>query len=185
MFRSLLGSLILASLALSATRAAFAEPPAALAACADPALPHAILDGSFVGAPVSLAMIDVRGAAKPLALAVANDDRTRELGLMCVTRLRPQHGMIFVFDGDAVQEFWMKNTLVPLDMVWVASDGSVTHVAANVPASTRDTPDESVARRRGEGRYVIELPAGEAAIDGIRTGVTFSLPRLVTTTSGR
>jgi uncharacterized membrane protein (UPF0127 family) len=185
MFRNFLGGLILASLTLAGARSALAEAPAAVAACADPALPHAILDGSFDGAPVSLAMIDVRGAAKPLALAVASDERTRELGLMCVTRLRPQHGMIFVFDDDSVQEFWMKNTLVPLDMVWVASDGTVTHVAANVPASTRDTPDESVARRRGEGRYVIELPGGEAAIDGIRTGVTFSLPTLVTTTGSR
>jgi uncharacterized membrane protein (UPF0127 family) len=104
---------------------------------------------------------------------------------MCVTRLRPQHGMIFVFDVDSVQEFWMKNTLVPLDMVWVASDGTVTHVAANVPASTSATPDENVARRRGSGRYVIELPGGEAALDGIRTGVTFSLPTLVTTTGSR
>jgi uncharacterized membrane protein (UPF0127 family) len=185
MFRIVLGGLMLASLAIAGARPAIAEAPAAVAACADPALPQAVLDGSFEGAPVSLAMIDVLGAAKPLALAVANDERTRELGLMCVTRLRAQHGMIFVFDDDSVQEFWMKNTLVPLDMVWVASDGTVTHVAADVPASTRETPDESVARRRGRGRYVIELPGGEAAGDGIRTGVTFSLPTLVTTTSSR
>jgi hypothetical protein len=185
MFRSLLGATILAALTFAGIAPAIAAAPAAVAACADPALPHAILDGSFDGAPVSLAMIEARGAAKPLALAVANDEQTRELGLMCVTRLRPQHGMIFVFDDDSVQEFWMKNTLISLDMVWVASDGTVTHVAANVPASTRQTPDQSVARRRGEGRYVIEIPGGEAASDGIRTGVTFSLPTLLTTTSSR
>jgi uncharacterized membrane protein (UPF0127 family) len=185
MFRNVFGGIFLTSLAFTGVCPAFASQPAAVAACADPALPSAILDGSFDGAPVSLAMIDVRGAAKPLALAVANDERTRELGLMCVTRLRAQHGMIFVFDDDSVQEFWMKNTLVPLDMVWVAGNGTVTHVAANVPASTRETSDESVARRRGEGRYVIELPGGEAAGDGIRTGVTLSLPQLVTTTSSR
>ncbi|MBD5633758.1 MAG: DUF192 domain-containing protein, partial [Candidatus Eremiobacteraeota bacterium] len=137
-----------------------------------------ILDGSFAGSAPPLATIEARGASAPLILAVAADERTRELGLMCVTRLRPHHGMIFVFASSAVQEFWMKNTLVPLDMVWVAADGSVTSVAAHVPASTRSTPDERVARRRGEGLYVIELADGEAAAAGIRAGLKLCLPRL-------
>jgi uncharacterized membrane protein (UPF0127 family) len=97
---------------------------------------------------------------------------------MCVTRLLPQHGMIFVFDRSAPQEFWMKNTLVPLDMVWVAADGTVTNVAAAVPASTRETPDDRVARRGGTGRFVIELPSREATVDGIVTGARLKLPPL-------
>jgi uncharacterized membrane protein (UPF0127 family) len=78
--------------------------------------------------------------------------------------------MIFVFDKDSKQEFWMKNTLIALDMVWVRASGTVDTVAANVPKSTRTTPDDAVARRAGTGKYVIELAAGEAAADGIVVG---------------
>jgi uncharacterized membrane protein (UPF0127 family) len=162
----------------SATRAA-ADEPAALVACANPALPPAILGGGFAGAGTPLPTIRVAGASVPLVLAVAADEGSRELGLMCVTRLKPHAGMIFVFSAPMVQEFWMKNTLVPLDMIWVAPDGRVTSVAAHVPESTRSTPDDAVARRRGEGLYVIELADGEAAADGIVAGVKLSFPRLL------
>jgi uncharacterized membrane protein (UPF0127 family) len=155
-----------------------APEAAALGACANPALPPAILAGSFAGGEPPLPTIRAGGASVPLVLAVAADEGSRELGLMCVTRLRPHAGMIFVFSAFAVQEFWMKNTLVPLDMVWVAPDGTVTSVASHVPASTRETPDDAVARRRGEGMYVIELAGGEAAADGVVVGVKLSLPKL-------
>ena len=86
--------------------------------------------------------------------------------------------MIFVFPSAAQQGFWMKLTLISLDMVWLAPDGVVTSVAANVPASTLDTSEKSVARRYGQGQYVVELRAGEAQSDGIKKGVKLSLPVL-------
>ncbi len=173
--------MILACGTITGAGLATADPadPAALVACANPALPHAILAGPFAGSGTPLPTIRVGGVAVPLVLAVAADERSRELGLMCVTRLKPHSGMIFVFSAPDVQEFWMKNTLVPLDMVWVAPDGMVTSVAAHVPASTRTTPDDAVARRRGEGLYVIELADGEAAADGVVVGAKLSLPKLV------
>jgi uncharacterized membrane protein (UPF0127 family) len=97
---------------------------------------------------------------------------------MCVTKLRPQRGMIFVFAQSGRWDFWMKNTLVPLDMVWLDADGTVTTVAADVPAATRTTPDDAVARRSGNGLYVIELTAGEAAVDHLVVGKRLSLPAL-------
>jgi uncharacterized membrane protein (UPF0127 family) len=72
----------------------------------------------------------------------------------------------------------MKNTLVPLDMVWVAPDGTITHIAANVPASTRATPDDAVAPRAGHGIFVIELAAGEAAADRFKVGEALRVPSL-------
>jgi uncharacterized membrane protein (UPF0127 family) len=153
-------------------------PVAALRSCANADLPAGILDGDFSGSASPLPTIEARGASVPLVLAVAADPASRATGLMCVTRLRAHRGMIFVFPSSAVQEFWMKDTLVPLDMVWVGSEGSVTHVAAAVPASTLETPDDRVARRTGEGRFVIELPSGEARRDGIVAGLKFSLPDL-------
>jgi uncharacterized membrane protein (UPF0127 family) len=142
--------------------------------CVNPMLPYQIYRPSALEPPPSptpvLALRTIGAPRAVLLVAVADDSNARELGLMCVLHLEPQHGMIFVFDKDAKQEFWMKNTLIPLDMVWVRSSGIVDTVAANVPRSTRATPDDAVARRAGFGKYVIELAAGEAAADGIVPG---------------
>jgi uncharacterized membrane protein (UPF0127 family) len=156
--------------------------PAALR-CANPQLPPAILAGAngAVSGDVEatpLPTVSVSGSSTTLTLAVAADDHTRELGLMCVTALRSAAGMIFVFPSASDWQFWMKNTVVPLDMVWVSDDGTVSHVAANVPASTLDTPNDRVARRSGHGRYVIELRSGEAAADHIAAGTQLTLPKL-------
>jgi uncharacterized membrane protein (UPF0127 family) len=106
-----------------------------------------------------------------LALRVANTWATREYGLMCVRELAPHTGMIFVFSAvDQSQPFWMKNTLIPLDMIWVRKSGDVSHVEANVPATTTDTPDVAIPNRLGVGTYVIELAGGEAALAGIVPG---------------
>ena len=150
--------------------------PAALS-CANEALPAAILDGPATLAPKKLLKTVVVAAPNAkLTLAVAATSATRELGLMCVTRLRPRTGMIFVFSRSGEWDFWMKNTLISLDMIWVAADGTVKSVAANVPPSTLRTPDEDVARRSGDGLYVIELSAGEAAADQIVAGAKLGLP---------
>jgi len=151
----------------------------AVTSCANPHLPAEILAGEGpLGGATPLPVVDATAGDRKLRLAVASDESTRELGLMCVTRLRPHAGMIFVFQKSAAQEFWMKNTLIPLDMLWVAADGTVTNVAAEVPASTMQTSDDQVARRTGNGRFVIELASGEAAADGIVAGKQIALPPL-------
>ncbi len=146
--------------------------------CASDRLPREILDGPVAPPKTPLPTIDVAAPAARLRLAVASDERTRAAGLMCVTRLRPQHGMIFVFPAENAWQFWMKNTLVPLDMIWLTVSGEVTAVAADVPAATRETPEGALARRRGRGIYVIELRANEAAADGIVVGAQVTLPAL-------
>jgi hypothetical protein len=151
--------------------AARASQGFATQACANPDIPASILAGRAAvrGSPV-MPTIVVRAGRVALRLAVADSEHRRERGLMCVTALRPRGGMLFVFAGDAIQTFWMKNTLIPLDMVWVRADGRIDEVAAEVPASTLTTPDDAVARRSGRGRYVIELAGGEARRDGIAVG---------------
>jgi uncharacterized protein len=111
-----------------------------------------------------------------LSLEVADTQAKQERGLMYRTSLAAHTGMIFIFNRDDVVEFWMKNTLIPLDMVFVAADGYVRSVSANVPATTADTPDDRVARVLGRAKFVLELPAGEAAEDGLRAGAR--LPEL-------
>ena len=115
--------------------------------------------------------IHVRAPAGVLELRIADTMAKREYGLMCVRTLPARTGMVFVFtDGDNYRDFWMKNTLIPLDMVFVSKNGRVNDVRANVPATNVDTPDERIPHRDGTGSYVIELAAGEAARAGIKPG---------------
>ena len=125
-----------------------------------------------------LQTITINAPKEKLNLEVADTFKTREYGLMNRTSLAPHSGMIFVFAYDAQQGFWMKNTLIPLDMIFVRADGTIDSIAANVPASTPQTPDSAVATREGRGRYVIELAAGEARRAGLHAGLRLQIPKL-------
>lgn len=97
-----------------------------------------------------------------LIVDVVDTPETREIGLMHRKKLPPKYGMLFVFPFPSRMQFWMKNTLAPLDILFIDSDKKVTGVHENVKASTYKTPDEDVARAAGYGLYVLELPAGGA-----------------------
>lgn len=101
---------------------------------------------------------------------VADTPAKQERGLMFVTQLPEDRGMIFVFDQDQDQLFWMKNTLIDLDMVFISSDKTITSVAAEVPHSYTYTPDEEVARAGGYGKYVLELASQTAQKHGLVPG---------------
>jgi uncharacterized membrane protein (UPF0127 family) len=124
-----------------------------------------------VPTPQSLHVVVLQAPAAKLHVQVATTGDERERGLMGVTHLPPHTGMLFVFDNDAPVEFWMKDTLIPLDMVFISRDGAVRSVAAKVPVVPVSTPDQDIPRREGTGKYVLELPSGEAVTDGLRPGV--------------
>ncbi len=151
-------------------------------ACARPA-PAGEADAWCRAIPLEKSFCRALAVAAPkaaLRLAVADTDPSREHGLMGVAAVPPGEGMIFVFPEPADQrrDFWMKDTIAPLDMVFVRADGTVSTVAARVPATKPGTPDSRVARRFGLGRYVIELAAGGAAAAGLRPGSRLTLPAL-------
>ena len=129
-----------------------------------------------VPTPQSLRVISLRVPAAQLRVQVAATEPQRERGLMGVRKLAPHTGMLFIFDSDAPIEFWMKDTLIPLDMVFIGSNGTVRSVFPNVPVVATGTPDDRIPRRDGVAKYVLELPAGEAARDGLTGGV--SIPHL-------
>lgn len=152
--------------------------PAALT-CANPRLPAAILDGVASRPQESpLPVVELKAPGATLHLAIASDTTTRDYGLMCVTRLRTDSGMLFVFVRNDVVEFWMKHTLIPLDMLWLSPGGRVTAIAPNVPAAALETSDDDVARRRARGRYVIELARGEANRAKIAVGTLLPIAGL-------
>jgi uncharacterized protein len=123
--------------------------------------------------------LDVSSGRVTLHLALASTEQQRERGLMQVSSVPRGQGMLFVFpDGEQTREFWMKDTITPLDMLFVDANGTVTGVAANVPATKPGTPEEKIARRRGLAQYVIELRAGQAAALGIAAGSRLSIPPL-------
>ncbi len=110
-----------------------------------------------------------------LKLEVARTEIQREYGLMNRTTIPPHTGMIFVFDADDRQYFWMKDTLVPLDMVFVGGDGTVRKVFADVPVLPKGISDAQIPLESADAQYVIELAAGEAAPDGLAEGVKLDL----------
>jgi len=118
--------------------------------------------------------------AGTLRLAVADTDARRARGLMGVAVVPHGEGMLFVFPDavDTGRDFWMKDTIVPLDMIFIRVDGTISAIAANVPASKPGTSDAAVARRAGLGRYVLELGAGGARRAGLRVGNRLTLPPL-------
>ncbi|MFA5162355.1 MAG: DUF192 domain-containing protein [Elusimicrobiales bacterium] len=102
-----------------------------------------------------------------------------EKGLMLRTSLASGRGMLFVFPEEDMHVFWMKNTLIDLDIVFIGADKKILLVYDKVPKSRKDTPDDKVARVPGFGRYVLELPAGYCAGHGIVKGsaLEFRLPQ--------
>ena len=123
----------------------------------------------------ALQSVTVHAPHADLTLEVARTPSQREYGLMNRAQVAPHTGMIFVFDGDGPVAFWMKDTREPLDMIFLAADGTVRRVFANVPVVPRTMADQDIPREADVAKYVIELAAGEAAKDGIAAGVRLDL----------
>ncbi len=101
---------------------------------------------------------------------VADTPKKLAKGLMFVEKLPENEGMLFLFDTEQEQVFWMKNTLIDLDIVFIGADKKVSSVAAEVPHSYTYTPDSQVAQAFGYGQYVLELASKTAAKHGVKPG---------------
>ena len=100
-----------------------------------------------------------------ITLEVAADDATRTKGLMYRERLADGHGMLFVFDKEQEHSFWMKNTLIPLDMIFIGADGRIVGVHPN--ATPLSLTPISVGR---PSKWVLEVAGGYAGRAGITPG---------------
>lgn len=97
---------------------------------------------------------------------VVDTPALREKGLGGRTSLPEGRGMWFVFDTDGLWAFWMKDTLIPLDMLWAAADGTIVYIAHDVQ------PDSYPAAFAPPmpARYVLEVPGGWAQAHGVVEG---------------
>lgn len=103
---------------------------------------------------------------------IADTPKAREKGLMYRTHLDSDAGMLFDFHKDRQVAFWMQNTLIPLDMVFIGADGRVRNVHANArPLDPTAIPSD------GPVRYVLEIAGGRAAEIGLEPGDAVSLPQ--------
>lgn len=116
-------------------------------------------------AELSRLTIDTGGGAQAFSVELAATPDQRELGLMFRQSLAPDAGMLFVYPSEQQVAFWMKNTVIPLDMLFIASDGRIRRIVERtIPLST--TPIPSV----DEVRAVLEVNGGTAARLGIKPG---------------
>jgi uncharacterized membrane protein (UPF0127 family) len=96
---------------------------------------------------------------------VARTDKERARGLMFRRDLPADRGMIFLFDDTSEHAFWMHNTLISLDMIFIGEDRAVAGVVE------RATPRDDSPRTVGKpSRYVVEVSGGEAAAHGVGPG---------------
>lgn len=100
-------------------------------------------------------------------LEVAADPATRARGLMEREQVPPGTGMVFLYPADVAESFWMKNTLVPLSIAFVAADGRVVSVAEMTPCKADPCPSYAPG---GPYRYAIELAAGSFGDAGVGPG---------------
>ena len=99
---------------------------------------------------------------------LAKTDAQRELGLMNRTELDKNKGMLFVFDSEGIYPFWMKNTLIPLDIVWINGGKQVVYIAQNVQPCKGLVCMPVLPKAKAS--YVLEVNAGTVQDIGLKTG---------------
>lgn len=116
----------------------------------------------FKSAPLA---IETAAGERRFTVELALGDRQQAQGLMYRRRLAPDAGMLFVYRRPQPVAMWMKNTLIPLDMVFIAADGRIVRIAQRTVPLSLETISSGAPVRA-----VLELNAGTAARLGIKPG---------------
>jgi uncharacterized membrane protein (UPF0127 family) len=104
----------------------------------------------------------------PIAIWLATDEPHRMQGLMFVKAMNDDQGMLFIYPSERTISMWMKNTLIPLDMVFISSDGHVQQIENAKPQSLH------IIESKQEVVAVLELKGGAAKRFGIEPGARIS-----------
>jgi uncharacterized protein len=121
--------------------------------------------------PAHLEIVGTDGVRHAFNIELAVKPEERERGLMFRQSIAADGGMLFDFKADQMVEMWMKNTYIPLDMLFIESDGTIARIAADtVPQSL-----ETISSGRPV-RAVLEIKGGEAARQRIAAGARVIYP---------
>ena len=127
--------------------------------------------GQLAQYPTAPLTIDTAGGPRHFTVEVATTPAQMEQGLMFRRSLAPDAGMLFDYGAPSAAMMWMKNTLIPLDMLFVDASGHIINIHERaVPGSLETIPSTAPARA------VIELNGGTAARLGIRPGDRVEFP---------
>jgi len=121
--------------------------------------------------PVPLVIHTAKGP-QSFSIEIAETEQEEEAGLMYRKTMDRRHGMLFVLEAAGVAAFWMENTPMPLDLIFIGEKGKIRAIRRGVPYS-RDTISPQVPVR-----FVLELKAGTAARYGIEVGDRVSHPAI-------
>jgi uncharacterized protein len=113
----------------------------------------------------SVLAIERRGGRDTLQIWLAQTPAEQQQGLMWIQQLPPDYGMLFVLDAPRPMTMWMKNTYVPLDMLFVDARGRITHIVEHAKPLSED-----ILSSGGDVAGVLEVAGGEAQRRGIRVG---------------
>lgn len=122
-------------------------------------------------APASATLHELQAAGRTVKVELAVNSPQRDLGLMHRTHLDPDAGMLFLFPDEQPRTFWMRNTLIPLDVIFLDADGTVLNITHGDPMV--EVPG---LHSRGPARMVLELNAGWAAEHGLVPGQKVAVP---------
>jgi uncharacterized protein len=120
-----------------------------------------VLLPSFIQANDGLISIQLPGGVT-IQAEVADTAKKRAQGLMYREHLAKDHGMLFTFDQAQPWTFWMKNTKIPLDIIWLNEKKQIIYIARNVPICTRTDDGCPQYQPNDPAMYVLELGGGEA-----------------------
>lgn len=110
-------------------------------------------------------------------IEIAADETARERGLMFRESMPADHGMLFVFDDTQVRTFWMKNTHIPLDILYFDQNYKLVSVQQRVPPCLDSGNNCPVYPSEGAAQYVLELNAGTADKLGVKPGDVLGVHR--------
>jgi uncharacterized protein len=114
--------------------------------------------------------VEMKIGGQAFRVEIADTPRKQQLGLMHRKSMPADHGMIFVFPDARERSFWMKNTHIPLDIVYADADGKVVSVKQMKPL------DESPVPSDGDAKYAVELNEGTAKKVGVKPGDVLVIP---------
>jgi uncharacterized membrane protein (UPF0127 family) len=118
-------------------------------------------------------VLNTADGPQSFSVEVVDTAESRAQGLMYVTELADDAGMLFDFKEERPVSFWMRNTFIPLDMIFVGADGVIRNIHVNArPHDPTSIPSD------GPVQYVLEIPGGRSVEIGLKAGDTMEHDRI-------